>query len=248
MTRPKLTFANVIALLALFIALGGTVYAAAKINGRTIRKGSIPADRLRPDSLTGLEINEQLLGTVPSAVRASTASRASQASQAASVARAVRATNAGAVEIADSAKRADEADHAKQATRATEAPDVSALGGVPAGDYPQKCAQQTVLAAAAIGFTGPLAPLAIRGREFTCAGGENDGRVTVRSVRTGETIVKVVGVPDGIPTVTPFDGQDTASVASLGSGEYRVTTDQSAILGGDRASDTAYVFALFRAP
>ncbi|HVQ58250.1 MAG TPA: hypothetical protein VMS60_05005 [Solirubrobacterales bacterium] len=248
MTRPKLTFANAIALIALFIALGGTVYAAAKINGRTIRKGSIPADRLKTDSLTGLEINEQLLGTVPSAVSATTASHASQVAQAMTATRAARATKAGVVEAADSASHADEAEHAKQAARAARAPDTSSLGGVPAGAYLQRCADQTVLAAALIGFLGQGRFEPLRGQEFTCAGGETDGRVTVRSVRTGETIVKVTGVPDGIPIVTPLAGQNTASVTPLGSGEFRVTTDQSGFLGGDQAADAAYMFALFRAP
>ena len=35
--RPRITFSNVVALLALFFALGGTVYAAAKISGKTIK-------------------------------------------------------------------------------------------------------------------------------------------------------------------------------------------------------------------
>jgi hypothetical protein len=35
--------ANVIAMVALFVALGGTVYAATSINGKNIQKNSIPA-------------------------------------------------------------------------------------------------------------------------------------------------------------------------------------------------------------
>ena len=41
--RPRLSYANVVASLALFLALtGGTVWAANKINGKQIKKGSIP--------------------------------------------------------------------------------------------------------------------------------------------------------------------------------------------------------------
>jgi hypothetical protein len=36
--RRRLTFANVVAVIALFLALGGTVYAAGKISGKTIIK------------------------------------------------------------------------------------------------------------------------------------------------------------------------------------------------------------------
>jgi hypothetical protein len=45
--------ATAIAVLALFVALGGSVYAAkrAKINGRAIRAGSIPGNRLKPHSV-----------------------------------------------------------------------------------------------------------------------------------------------------------------------------------------------------
>lgn len=79
---PKfLSFSNVVACLALFIALGGTVYAAGKINGKQIKKSSLPANRIKPksiqanrikpktltgnqvkpDSLTGTQIDEKTL-------------------------------------------------------------------------------------------------------------------------------------------------------------------------------------------
>src|SRR6478672_194816 len=75
----------VLSAIALFAALGGSVYAAGRIDGRAIRKssipgnrlkrGSIPANRLRPGvldgrpsgPLTGEEIDERSLGQVGSA-------------------------------------------------------------------------------------------------------------------------------------------------------------------------------------
>jgi hypothetical protein len=59
--RPRLSFANVVSVIALFIALGGSVYAATKINGKTIEKGSIPGNRLKPDKVTGKQVNESKL-------------------------------------------------------------------------------------------------------------------------------------------------------------------------------------------
>ena len=59
-----------IACLALFLALGGGVYAAAKsskISGSKIKKSSIAGNRLKKDTLTGKQIKESTLGTVPSA-------------------------------------------------------------------------------------------------------------------------------------------------------------------------------------
>ncbi|HEY5943495.1 MAG TPA: hypothetical protein VIT89_11635 [Solirubrobacterales bacterium] len=73
----SLTFSNVIACLALFIALGGSVYAANKISGKQIKKSSlpgnrikpktIPANRIKPNSLTGKQINEKTLTGVSAA-------------------------------------------------------------------------------------------------------------------------------------------------------------------------------------
>ena len=57
----------VVALIALFVALGGTVYAAGKINGKTIKAGSIPGNRLKAESVTGAQVKEAALGKVPNA-------------------------------------------------------------------------------------------------------------------------------------------------------------------------------------
>ena len=68
---------NAIALLALFVALGGTTYAAAtSINGRSIKNGTITGKKLKTDTLGGTQVNESTLGAVPSATRADTAGSA----------------------------------------------------------------------------------------------------------------------------------------------------------------------------
>src|SRR3954452_3305855 len=55
--RRSLTFSNVVAVIALFFALGGTVYAAAgKINGNQIKPNSIPGNRIKPKSLTASQL------------------------------------------------------------------------------------------------------------------------------------------------------------------------------------------------
>ena len=66
-----LSFSNVVACLALFIALGGSVYAAGKISGKQIKPSSlpgnrikpktIPANRLKPSSLTGRQVKPNSL-------------------------------------------------------------------------------------------------------------------------------------------------------------------------------------------
>ena len=61
--RDRLTYANVVATLALFVALGGTGYAASPRSGAaTVKNRSIRAADLRKNTLTGTEINESKLG------------------------------------------------------------------------------------------------------------------------------------------------------------------------------------------
>ena len=65
--RRRLTYANVMSTLAVFIALGGSSYAALSITGRDVRDGSLTARDLRRNSLGGGRIKESRLGVVPRA-------------------------------------------------------------------------------------------------------------------------------------------------------------------------------------
>lgn len=110
--------ALVIAVVALFVALGGSVYAAkrAKIDGAAIRAKSIPGNRLKPRSipanrlqqgvipqvaadapLTGADINELTLGQVPNAAHADSADSARSALDAQTALNAVNAVDAQTV-------------------------------------------------------------------------------------------------------------------------------------------------------
>jgi hypothetical protein len=62
--RRRLTYANVMATLAVFIALGGSSYAALTVTGRDVKNGSLTFRDLRRDSLGGNRIKESRLGTV----------------------------------------------------------------------------------------------------------------------------------------------------------------------------------------
>ena len=51
--KKHLTFSNAIAMLALFIALGGSVYAASnKIDGAQIKAKLFPGNRIQPGTVT----------------------------------------------------------------------------------------------------------------------------------------------------------------------------------------------------
>jgi hypothetical protein len=59
--RKVLTFSNVVACLALFVALGGSVYAASKISGKQIKANSLPGNRIKPKTITGNRIKPKTL-------------------------------------------------------------------------------------------------------------------------------------------------------------------------------------------
>jgi hypothetical protein len=83
----------VVSFVAMFVALGGSSYAAAKITGKEIAKKTITGSnvknetlggkKVKPDSLGGDQIDESLLGTVPSAAHATAADTATNAAKAA---------------------------------------------------------------------------------------------------------------------------------------------------------------------
>lgn len=81
----RLNYANVMATIAVFIALGGSAYAASKINGKAIKVKSIPGNRLKPNTVTGAQVNESTLAQVPSAVQANMATTATSAANATTV-------------------------------------------------------------------------------------------------------------------------------------------------------------------
>lgn len=62
--QGKLTYANVVATLALFVALGGSSYAALTITGRDVKNGSLTARDIKRNALGGGRIKESKLGTV----------------------------------------------------------------------------------------------------------------------------------------------------------------------------------------
>ena len=89
--KVKLTYANLMATVAVFVALGGSAYAAfrvppnsvgtrqlkaASITTGKISNGAITAAKVAEHSLSGADINFPALGTVPSAANAANAENA----------------------------------------------------------------------------------------------------------------------------------------------------------------------------
>ena len=67
--RTRLTYANVVATLALFVALGGSSYAALKISGREIKAHTITGQNIKRNSLGRRQIKESSLSAVPRALQ-----------------------------------------------------------------------------------------------------------------------------------------------------------------------------------
>jgi hypothetical protein len=63
-----MTFSNVVAIIALFVALGGSAYAATKFSGKQIKPKTIPANRIKPNSLSSKQIKDSSLKAVKSAI------------------------------------------------------------------------------------------------------------------------------------------------------------------------------------
>jgi hypothetical protein len=81
--RSRMTFANVISCLALFVALGGAAYAAGlpknSVGTKQIKNEAVTAAKVKNGSLTGTQINASTLGTVPNATHAVSAESAAHA-------------------------------------------------------------------------------------------------------------------------------------------------------------------------
>jgi hypothetical protein len=148
--RRQLSYANVMATIAVFLTFGGVGYAAATINGNKIvqqtigagklKKGTLTNAQVKANALTGSVIDESTL-SVPSAQTAATATTAGSASTAASANTANSATTAKSATSAETAgsastaKSAATADHALTADSATTATTATSAGSAAtAGD------------------------------------------------------------------------------------------------------------------
>lgn len=82
--RQRLTYANVMATVAIFIALGGASYAAIKlpknsVGAKQIKRNAITTAKIKNGAVTGAKIKASSVGTVPSATHATNADTATLA-------------------------------------------------------------------------------------------------------------------------------------------------------------------------
>lgn len=118
--RQRLTYANVMATIAVFCALGGGAYAAVKlpknsVGTKQIKKGAVTNAKLGKNSVTGKNVKDGSLtgsdinlATLPKVGSASNADNASHASNADHATAADNATHAGTADNATHASMADD--------------------------------------------------------------------------------------------------------------------------------------------
>jgi hypothetical protein len=144
--RRHFSYANVMASIAVFVALGGVSYAASTINGSKLIKGTVAGAKLKngtltstqvkANSLNGGAIDESSLGTVPSAQTAQTATSATTAAS---------ANTAQSATTANHALSADTATEATTAGSALTAADAETLEGVTSKELLVNCPADTEL-------------------------------------------------------------------------------------------------------
>jgi hypothetical protein len=135
--RRHLTYANVMATIAVFLALGGGAAFAAStmlpknsVGSAQLKKNAVTGRAIRDGSIKGADVSEASLGKVPSAARADRAALADSATNAQHAASADNATNAA------NAARATTAGTAGSAGTAANA---DAVGGLSAAQLKLRC-------------------------------------------------------------------------------------------------------------
>jgi hypothetical protein len=239
--RSRLTYANVTATIALFLALGGGAYATTQINGTLIKKNSVPGNRINKKTFVA---KATFATNASHAARADNATNASHTASADNAGHAASADSAGHAASADSAGHATSADSAGHADTAGGAPPTGAAGGALAGNYPNP----SLTAPEAIHLVGaPGEP------PFAAGASNSSGTAHVGFYKDGFGLVHLEGSADaGTPTAEIFTlpagyrpgGQlDYPAPAFNGSTftSNRVVVTASGIVYNDRGVGTTYV-------
>lgn len=228
--RSKLTYANVMATIAVFIALGGASYAATQLP-----KNSVGPKQLKSNAVTTAKIKDGAVTTAKIGNGAVTGAK----------------IDSGSLGTVPSAAHATSADSAKSASTANSAQNAGALGGVAAGQY---VTAQSVLASkatetgvfggnatgtggwlvAAINFI-PKAPSAL------------DGGHTIYVPQSPGSATHCPGIGQADPGYLCAYGKGESSVSFLGfyspdsSGEAGATKDGTTVYFTPTASEGAYI-------
>jgi len=146
--HKRLTYANVMSSIAVFLVLGGaTAFAATElaknsVGTKQLKKDAVTTAKIKNEAISnakikkgtieGTSLNLSSIGTVPSAAKANSATTAETANKASSATTAETANKANSATTAETANKANSATTAETATTASNA---NALGGQPPAAY-----------------------------------------------------------------------------------------------------------------
>jgi len=217
-SRPA---ALAIASIALFVALGGSVYAANKINGKQVKPKSLPGNRLVPESVPG---NRLKPGSISSAQLAPGAVSASQLAPGSVTGVQIDVATLGQVPTAVHADTATSARDAQTALNAVNALDAQRVNGHSAG-----CQPETRFFAGACWQTkGSDAAVPAPTAALSCAniGGElpNALQLAAFSQQTGIVLASGDEWSGDIPTISALDMYGVATVSTAGQIGFTAST------------------------
>ena len=223
--RHRPSPAMIVALIALFVALGGSSYAAIKVGSKNIKRGAVNSRAIANNSVRSTDVkNSSLTGTD------------------------IKNDSLTNADIDNGNLRANTASRADTATNATTASNANALGGIAATGFTRPdCASQS---GAVKGFARILAS-ATFSATFTTTGVEaayncSGGSVQAQRIGTGAYEVRFNGatpqialvsvVEDGVPTITSVTAAREATP-----GVFRIQTVDTA--SGVAADNVKFVIA-----
>jgi hypothetical protein len=211
--RRRPSPAMLVALLALFVALGGSSYAAVKIGARDIKRGAVGTRAIANDSVRSADIHNATISGADVKDDSLTNADIDNASLSAATAKS-----------ADTAARANTAASATTANSAKKADDAEKLDGLDSTDFTRPaCTSQTgalkgtVTIAASAGFSGTFTPVP----GYNCSGQSIEarrlsmGRYEIRFNGSPATQAVATAIVSGIKA-------DMTSVSNSGPGLFTI--------------------------
>jgi hypothetical protein len=208
--------AMIVALLALFVALGGSSYAAVKIGARDIQRGAVGTRAIANNSIRSADIHEATVSGADVKDDSLTNADIDNSN--------LSAFTAKSAETATRATTATTATSATTATNATNADNAGKLDGLDSTDFTRPaCTSQTgalkgvVTIAASSGFSGSFAPVP----GYNCSGQSIDAR----RLSMGRYEVRFNGSPATQAVATAIVSgfkADMVSVTNQGPGLFTV--------------------------
>jgi hypothetical protein len=205
--------AMLVALLALFVALGGSSYAAVKIGARDIQRGAVGTRAIANESIRSADIHNATISGADIKDDSLTNADIDNASLSAATAKS-----------ADTAARANTAASATTANSAKKADDAEKLDGLDSTDFTRPaCTSQTgalkgtVTIAASAGFSGTFTPVP----GYNCSGQSIEarrlsmGRYEIRFNGSPATQAVATAIVSGIKA-------DMTSVSNSGPGLFTI--------------------------